>query len=143
MLDQEKEMRRFTVVAAVIRDHRGRILVTRRPSGTHMAGLWEFPGGKIEDGESPEEALGRELTEELGIEADVGRPLTFAVHREEDLEILLLFYEAAIGSGEPVSLEGQEIRWVSPEELDLLPMPPADQGVIALLTESAPGSVRS
>jgi len=86
------------VVAAVIRDDVGRILLTRRPEGSHMGGLWEFPGGKVEDGEAPIAALDRELGEELAISAKIGAPLTFAVHEEPGMRIVLLFFAAAMPS---------------------------------------------
>ncbi len=129
--------KRFTVVAAVITDDEGKILLARRPDGAHMGGLWEFPGGKVEDGESHAEALVRELDEELGISAVVGRPLTFAIHREIDLEILLLFFSAEIADGAPRPREGQEIRWVRPDELGNYQMPPADDEVVGLLVDRA------
>lgn len=102
-----------------------------------MAGLWEFPGGKVEDGESYSDALVRELDEELGISAEIGRPLTFAVHTERDLEILLLFFSASIIAGVPVPREGQEIIWARPEELPGYEMPPADDEMVALLVSSS------
>ena len=123
----------FTVVAAVIRDRAGRFLLARRPAGRHMAGLWEFPGGKVHDGEAPEPALARELAEELDVEVEVGSPLTFAVHEEPGLRILLLFYEAAIRSGEPRAREAQEIAWVPPAELRRYPTPPADAALVERL----------
>lgn len=128
---------RFTVVAAVIFDGEGSVFLARRPEGTHMAGLWEFPGGKVEEGESYSEALVRELDEELGILVEVGRPLTFAVHTEADLEILLLFFSASIITGMPVAREGQEIVWVRPEELPDYKMPPADDEMVTLLVGSS------
>jgi len=133
--------KRFTVVAAVISDDEGRVLLARRPEGTHMAGLWEFPGGKVEAGESYSEALVRELHEELGIVVEIGSPLTFAVHTEPDLEILLLFFSASIATGVPTACEGQEIRWVQPDELRGFPMPPADDEVVSLLINDADGSM--
>ena len=134
-------MTRFTVVAAVISDDKGRILLTRRPEGAHMGGLWEFPGGKVENGESYSEALVRELNEELGIAVQKGRPLTFAVHSEKNLEILLLFYSATITAGRPKPLEGQEITWVRPDELGNYAMPPADDEVVSLLVNRNEGSM--
>ena len=98
-----------------------------------MAGLWEFPGGKVATDESPEDALVRELREELGIQAAVGAPITFAVHREPGLEILLLFWEAIIVAGEPRSLDGQEIEWVQPDALHRYATPPADAGLVRTL----------
>ena len=132
---------RFTVVAAVISDVEGKILLARRPEGTHMAGLWEFPGGKVEDGESYSEALVRELNEELGISVEIGQPLTFAIHTEKDLEILLLFFSATIIAGRPRPLEGQEIMWVRPDELRSYQMPPPDDEVVSLLVNRNEGSM--
>ena len=129
-------MTRFTVVAAVITDEVGRVLLAKRPQGTHMAGLWEFPGGKVEDGESYSEALVRELDEELGVLVEVGRPMTFAVHTENDLEILLLFFSASIAAGVPAPREGQEIRWVRPDEIKGYPMPPADDEAVEMLVRN-------
>jgi len=131
--------REITVVAAVIHDEEGRVLLAQRPEGRHMGGLWEFPGGKIDDGEAPGETLVRELDEELGIEIVVQRPLTFAVHEEPGLRILLLFYGARIARGEPHGHEGQAVEWVAVTELPSLPTPPADAELIRLLMEgSAP-----
>jgi len=122
-----KSTREITVVAAVIRDGEDRVLLAQRPEGRHMGGLWEFPGGKIDDGEAPGEALVRELEEELGIEIVVQRPLTFAVHEEPGLRILLLFYGARIARGEPVAVS----------ELPSFPTPPADAELIRLLTDGS------
>ena len=121
------------VVAAVIRDDAGKILLTRRPEGRHMGGLWEFPGGKVEDGEAPVTALKRELEEELAITVGVGSPLTFAVHEEPGMRLLLLFYNAALNGQQPKALDGQEIAWVAPEDLRSYPTPPADAKLIELL----------
>jgi 8-oxo-dGTP diphosphatase len=126
------------VVAGVIRDAGGRILVTRRPEGRHMAGLWEFPGGKVHPHEHPEQALIRELREELGIDVTVAAPVTFGVHDERERRIILLFYEARISGGEPKPLDGQEIRWVTPEQLGRLSTPPADARLILKLQEERP-----
>ncbi len=112
----------------------GKILLTRRPATAHMGGLWEFPGGKVNAGESPAAGLERELAEELGLTARVGAPFTFAVHEEPGMRIVLLFYDVAIGSGSaPRPLEGQEIAWVAPEDLGSYPTPPADADLIELL----------
>ena len=124
------ENRELTVVAAVIRDAKGRVLLTQRPRDSHMGGLWEFPGGKIDDGEAPAEALARELDEELGLEITVGAPLTFAVHEEPGLRILLLFYAATIDRGVATARHGQAIRWVTPSELPSYPTPPADAELV-------------
>jgi len=128
---------RRLVVAAVIRDAGGRYLVALRPAGRAMAGLWEFPGGTVEDGEHAEAALERELLEELGVEVAVGAPLTFAWHREAGREILLLFYRVRLLAGEPHGREGQEVRWVTAAELTRLPTPPADAGLIRDLQDDA------
>jgi 8-oxo-dGTP diphosphatase len=130
--------REITVVAAVIRDEEDRVLLTQRPEGSHMGGLWEFPGGKIDEGESPSAALIRELDEELGVGIEVRRPLTFAVHEEPGLRILLLFFDARIASGEPHGHEGQALEWVDVAELPSFPTPPADAELIRLLSERPP-----
>jgi 8-oxo-dGTP diphosphatase len=128
-------VRQLTVVAAVIRDREGRILLTRRAEDAHMGGLWEFPGGKVDEGEGPAEALVRELREELGLEAEVEQPLTFAVHEELGLRILLLFFAVRIVSGEPHGREGQAVAWVSTADLLDYPTPPADFELIRLLAD--------
>lgn len=130
-------MRELVVVAAVIRDPQGKVLLTRRPEGRHMAGLWEFPGGKVEPGEAPAAALVRELEEELGVEAEVGDPLTFAVHEEPGLRILLLFYSARIVAGRPRQLDGQRLAWVPAARLSEYPTPPADAELVARLVAGA------
>jgi 8-oxo-dGTP diphosphatase len=123
----------MTVVAAVIRDSAGRVLISQRPEGRHMGGLWEFPGGKVDPGEAPADALTRELREELGLGIAVGAPITFAVHDEPGLRILLLFYGARIIDGVATANEGQPVRWVAPAELPRYPMPPADGELVARL----------
>lgn len=133
-MDRHDHGRAFTVVAAVMRDATGRVLLARRPPGSHMAGLWEFPGGKIAAGESPAAALVRELVEELGVTAEIGRPITFAIHEEPGLRILLLFYEAQIVAGRPSPLEGQELGWFEIHRLRELSMPPADLDLVERLT---------
>jgi 8-oxo-dGTP diphosphatase len=139
MSDGQHAERSFTVVAAVIRDHEGRILLTRRHVGSHMGGLWEFPGGKMEDGESPAQALVRELEEELALRVEIGRPMNFAIHEEPGLRILLLFYSAAIIGSEPRAIEGQEIAWVEPRELASYPTPPADAELVEQLMRRGTG----
>ena len=130
-------LRELTVVAAVIRDNEDRVLLTRRAIESHMGGLWEFPGGKINDGEAPSEALVRELEEELGIAVAVEEPLTFAVHEESGLRILLLFYRASIVSGQPRGREGQQVEWVQVADLPSYPTPPADAGLVQQLVDGA------
>ncbi|NPB09791.1 MAG: (deoxy)nucleoside triphosphate pyrophosphohydrolase [Thermodesulfobacteria bacterium] len=118
-------MRPFPVVSAFIQRD-SRILLARRPEGKLRGGLWEFPGGKLEEGESPEEALRREIKEELGVEAEVGRLLAEVEHRYPEVYIRLLCYETAI-QGEPRPLEGQTLSWFLPHEIDDLPLAPADR----------------
>jgi len=124
-------------VAAVIRDADRRVLLTKRPQGSHMGGLWEFPGGKVDDGEAPGNALARELHEELGLEVRVERPFTFAVHEEPGLRILLLFYAVQIVGGEPRGREGQAVKWVPATELSSYPTPPADAEIVRRLAEES------
>jgi len=118
------------VTAAVIRDEAGRVLLARRPADRHMGGLWELPGGKLHDGESPAAGLARELAEELGVVARIGEPITFAVHEEPDLRILLLFFDATVVAGRPHPLDGQELAWVEPGDLGRYPTPPADAALV-------------
>jgi 8-oxo-dGTP diphosphatase len=121
-------MKTVPVVAVALIDTRGRLLVAQRPEGKSLAGLWEFPGGKIEPGETPEAALVRELAEELDIvvAAEALEALTFVSHGYETFHLLMLLYVCRIWQGVPRSLEGQPLRWVTMAELEALPMPPAD-----------------
>jgi len=100
-----------------------------------MGGLWEFPGGKVNDGEAPEQALRRELLEELGLSTAIDAPITFAVHEETKLRVLLLFYAVRIAEGEPESLEGQAIAWVDTADLADYPTPPADAELVRFLMQ--------
>ena len=122
------------VVAAVIED-RHRFLVTRRQPGVHLAGMWEFPGGKIDPDETHEAALRRELLEELGVEAIVGERVYRTQHAYPDRIIKLYFYRCRL-NGAPRPLMGQEMRWVPRAELRSLGFPPADTELIELLTKS-------
>ena len=124
----------ISVVAAVI-ENADRFLVTRRQPGTHLAGMWEFPGGKIESGETHEAALRRELVEELGIEAKVGVCLHRTEHAYPDRHVELHFYSCDL-KGAPRPALGQEMRWVPREELRSLGFPPADTELIDLITSS-------
>ncbi len=117
------------VVAAVLRDPRGRILLARRTEGRDLAGLWEFPGGKVESGETPEAALVRELREELGILATVGAEVLRVSHEDAAKQLLLDVRDASF-SGRPRGLEGQALAWVPLRKLVDYPMPPADRPVV-------------
>ncbi len=125
----------LTVVAAALLDSDGRVLVQQRPPGTSMAGLWEFPGGKVEPGELPEAALCRELEEELGIGVDPAHlaPATFASEPLGERHLLLLLYTLRNWSGVPVARHATALRWVAPLDLHDLDMPPADAPLIDLL----------
>ncbi len=125
------------VAAVALIDADGRVLIAKRPEGKPMAGLWEFPGGKIADGESPEAALIRELGEELGIEIDQRclAPLTFASHRYEDFHLLMPLFVCRVWQGVVTPLEGQEIAWVRPMQLHDYAMPPADAPLIPMLRD--------
>lgn len=122
----------IVVVAAVIQQGNA-FLVTQRPAGTHLAGLWEFPGGKIEPPETHVEGLQRELREELGVGASVGELIFHTAHDYSDRTVTLYFYQCAL-SGTPQPLLGQQIRWVPREELPTLGFPPADEELIRRLT---------
>ena len=123
------------VVAAALVDRDGRLLVQQRPEGLSMAGLWEFPGGKIEPGETPEQALIRELEEELGIDVDQAclAPACFASEPLGNKHLLLLLYVCRKWRGTPVAQHASALRWVRPVELHGLAMPPADKPLIGLL----------
>jgi 8-oxo-dGTP diphosphatase len=125
------------VAACVLIDGSGRVLIARRPEGRAMAGLWEFPGGKLEPGESPEDALARELREELGI--DVSRtclaPFVFASHAYERFHLLMPLFLCRRWQGTPVPREGQTIRWVTPDALAGYPFLPADRPLLPMLRD--------
>jgi 8-oxo-dGTP diphosphatase len=123
------------VAACALVDADGRVLIAQRPVGKSMAGLWEFPGGKVEPGERPEQTLIRELDEELGItvlEACVS-PLTFASHAYPDFHLLMPLYVCRKWEGSVTAREGQKVAWVRPNRLRDYPMPPADEPLIAHL----------
>ncbi len=125
------------VAAVALVDIDGRVLIARRPEGKSMAGLWEFPGGKVRDGEVPEQALVRELHEELGIDTRDSclTPLAFASHGYEDFHLLMPLYLCRIWRGTVTPMEGQDIAWVRPVRLADYPMPPADVPLVALLRD--------
>lgn len=120
------------VVTGLIRKN-DKVLVGQRPVGHSLAGQWEFPGGKIERNESPEEALTRELQEELGIEAEIGQLKLASTHSYGDTGIVLLFYEVLFWKGEPKTVHHMELRWISPEELRTLAIPDANKKIIERL----------
>ena len=123
------------VAAAALIDESGKILVARRPPGRSMAGLWEFPGGKIDEGETPEAALVRELEEELGIAVELPHlsVLTFVSHEYEEYHVVMLCYRVRAWSGSPASKENQEMKWVHKSELKHLSMPEADIPIVRIL----------
>lgn len=130
-------MKLLLVVAVALIDTDGRVLIAERPAGKQLAGLWEFPGGKIEPGERPEAGLIRELREELGIAVEEAclAPLTFASHAYEEVHLLMPLYACRRWSGFAQPLEGQRLAWVRPRELRAYPMPPADAPLIPALIE--------
>ncbi len=121
------------LVAAAVVIERGRVLLTQRKRGSHLEGLWEFPGGKVEDGEDPRDALVRELREELGVDADVGDIVEVTFHRYETKSVLLLFYAASLraGSPEPRAIDVAAFEWADASGLDPARFPPADVSVLA------------
>jgi 8-oxo-dGTP diphosphatase len=123
------------VVAAALTDREGRVLIAQRPPGKQLAGLWEFPGGKLDAGERPEEALARELAEELGVIVETRdlTPLAFASHAYEAFHLLMPLYLCRRWRGEPQPREGQALAWKRASELDAATMPPADAPLIAPL----------
>lgn len=125
------------VSAVALVDLDGRVLIARRPPGKSMAGLWEFPGGKVDPGETPEAALVRELREELGIDTAGSclAPFTFASHRYERFHLLMPLYLCRRWRGDPTPKEGQELAWVRPVRLADYPMPPADMPLVAMLRD--------
>ncbi len=130
-------MKLLLVVAAALVDPDDRVLIAQRPEGKQLAGLWEFPGGKIDPGERPEASLIRELHEELGITVreECLAPLTFASHAYEDFHLLMPLYICRRWEGIVVSREGQALKWVKPRDLRNYPMPPADAPLIPPLID--------
>jgi 8-oxo-dGTP diphosphatase len=128
------------VVAVALVDADGRVLLSQRPEGKSLAGLWEFPGGKVEPGERPEPALIRELQEELGIHVEEPclAPLTFASHAYPDFHLLMPLYICRRWTGLATGREGQALKWVRPKDLRAYPMPPADAPLIPALIDLLP-----
>ena len=125
------------VAAVALVDVDGRVLVTQRPKGKAMAGLWEFPGGKVADGETPEAAAVRELREELSIDIAESclAPIAFASHAYGDFHLLMPLFACRVWRGEIAPREVQAMRWMRPARLADLPMPPADRPLVALLRD--------
>ncbi len=130
-------MKTVLVSAAALIDGEGRVLLAQRPEGKSMAGLWEFPGGKVEEGETPEAALIRELHEELGIETwqSCLAPLCFASHSYEKFHLLMPLFACRKWDGIPQSREGQALKWVRAKDLRDYPMPPADIPLIPIMRD--------
>ncbi len=125
------------VAAVALIDADGRVLLARRPPGKHLAGLWEFPGGKVQPGETPEAALIRELREELGIDTEASclAPFTFASHAYPEFHLLMPLYVCRKWRGIAAAREGQALKWVRPAQLPDYPMPPADKPLVAMLRD--------
>lgn len=130
-------MKRVLVAAVALVDRDGRVLIAKRPEGKAMAGLWEFPGGKVEADERPEQALIRELKEELGIDVTESclAPLTFASHAYDDFHLLMPLYVCRKWKGIVTAMEGQELKWVKPKALRAIDMPAADIPLIPHLVD--------
>lgn len=130
-------MKTVLVSAVALIDADGRVLLAQRPEGKSMAGLWEFPGGKVEAGETPEIALIRELQEELGIDtwSSCLAPLTFASHSYDDFHLLMPLFACRKWDGIPQAREGQVLKWVRAADLRDYPMPPADVPLIPILRD--------
>jgi 8-oxo-dGTP diphosphatase len=131
------DRRIILVAAALLIDDQSRVLLAQRPEGKPMAGLWEFPGGKVDEGELPEMALVRELEEELGIKTSPGclLPLTFASHAYEDFHLLMPVFACRVWEGKPEGREGQKLAWVPKQEWRHYNMPPADDHMLPILFE--------
>ncbi|WP_282604191.1 8-oxo-dGTP diphosphatase MutT [Pelagibius sp. Alg239-R121] len=125
------------VAAVALIDRDGRVLIAQRPAGKAMAGLWEFPGGKLDAGETPEQALVRELEEELGIDTRESclAPLAFASHSYDDFHLLMPLFVCRIWQGMVTPREGQALKWVRPARLGDYPMPEADVPLVAQLRD--------
>jgi 8-oxo-dGTP diphosphatase len=129
--------RLLLVAACALVDADGRVLLAQRPEGKQLAGLWEFPGGKVEPGETPEQCLIRELQEEIGIETDIPclAPLTFASHSYDDFHLLMPLFVCRRFRGIAQPKEGQALKWVRPRQMRDYPMPPADAPLIQFLID--------
>lgn len=137
MADAVSGLPLLLVSAVALIDADDRVLLARRPEGKSMAGLWEFPGGKVQDGETPEAALIRELDEELGIDTYESclAPIGFASHAYDDFHLLMPLFVCRVWQGTPQPREGQKLAWVRPNALRDYPMPPADVPLVAQLQD--------
>jgi len=137
MSEVAKGKRLLLVAACALVDADGRVLLAQRPEGKQLAGLWEFPGGKVEPGETPEQCLIRELQEEIGIETDIPclAPLTFASHSYDDFHLLMPLFVCRRFRGIAQPKEGQVLKWVRPKQMRDYPMPPADAPLIQFLID--------
>ncbi|MER8572669.1 (deoxy)nucleoside triphosphate pyrophosphohydrolase [Mesorhizobium sp. M1338] len=138
MIDVTIAGKRLLLVAAcALVDADGRVLLAQRPEGKQLAGLWEFPGGKVEPGETPEQCIIRELSEEIGVETDIPclAPLTFASHSYEDFHLLMPLFICRRFRGIAHPREGQALKWVRPKQMRDYPMPPADAPLIPFLID--------
>ncbi|CAN7701905.1 MULTISPECIES: 8-oxo-dGTP diphosphatase MutT [Mesorhizobium] len=137
MSEVAKGKRLLLVAACALVDADGRVLLAQRPEGKQLAGLWEFPGGKVEPGETPEQCLIRELQEEIGIETDIPclAPLTFASHSYDDFHLLMPLFVCRRFRGIAQPKEGQALKWVRPKQMRDYPMPPADAPLIQFLID--------
>ena len=131
------------VVAAAVIEHEGKVLLTRRMKGSHLAGLWEFPGGKLEAGEGPQAALIRECREECGIEVSVVDILEVTFHSYPEKDVLLLFFACTLVSGEVQHLGVADHVWCLPDVIDQYPLPPADVPVVQKIQQRAKHGVRA
>jgi 8-oxo-dGTP diphosphatase len=136
-VNSEEPLPIVLVSACALVDIEGRVLLAQRPEGKSMAGLWEFPGGKVEPGEAPETALIRELKEELEIDVTASclAPFTFASHAYEKFHLLMPLYVCRKWQGIPSPVEGQTLKWVRPAKMIDYPMPPADEPLVAMLRD--------
>lgn len=131
-------MKTVHVAAMALVDPEGRVLLAQRPEGKSMAGMWEFPGGKVEAGETPEACIRREMTEELGVTLceHCFAPLTFVSHTYETFHLVMLLYIARKWEGIPTGIEGQQLTWRRPADMGSLPMPAADLPLVAALRDA-------
>ncbi len=136
-MSQQAKPRLVLVAACALIDADGRVLLAQRPQGKTMAGMWEFPGGKIEQGERPEETLIRELKEELGIDVKEAclAPFAFASHSYDDFHLLMPLYLCRRWDGVATAREGQTLNWVRPRDMGKYPMPPADVPLVSQLRD--------